>query len=105
MNQGSIFDPMAVFSIPKRTNGSDLNIAAHKIQKLTPNGSPFFFFFFFVNISRSVKDQRLRFDMAVALSFLKSLYSSDYSLWPYNWQKNEKELKISRPGLISKIYV
>ena len=53
-------------SIIKRTNGSDLEIGAHKFQNTRPNSPRVF-----VNWSRSVIDQRVKFDHVVGLTLLQ----------------------------------
>ena len=53
-------------SIIKRTNGLDLEIGAHKFQKIRPNMP-----LVFANWSRSVIDQRVRFDHIVVLTLLQ----------------------------------
>ena len=51
VKQWLILDHMAIRSIPKLINSSDLDIGAHKVKKLKQNGS-LFFFFIVLQISR-----------------------------------------------------
>ena len=62
VNQWLILDCVAICTIPKRTNGSDLDKGDHKVQKLTS-----IVHFVFANISRLVNDQRWIFDMVAVL--------------------------------------
>ena len=79
MNQGLIFYPMIILSIPTRINGSALDIGAHKNQRFKLNS-----LLFFVNMSKFLNDQRLKFVTVVALSLIKSLYDSNYNSRPHN---------------------
>lgn len=79
MNQRLISDPMTKFNIPKRINSSDLEIGAHKVHKTRSNGSHFF-----VNMLRSMIDQRLKFDPIVMFRLLYISNGLDGSLLAQN---------------------
>ena len=77
-NQQLIFEPMAIVSIPKYINGSDLNIG--------PTNSKNFYIMihYFYKYFKIQKGLTVEFLYVATLSISKSLYGSYYSLWPHN---------------------
>ena len=72
-------------SIIKRTNGPNLEIGAHKFQKIRPDIQCVF-----ANWSRSVIDQWVKFDHIVVLTLLQLSNDMDCDLVVQNSGKNKK---------------
>lgn len=70
---------MALFSLPQRFNDSNCDRRAQRISEIQINS-----FVAFLNISRSVTDQRLRFDAIDVFDLLKTSNCSDHHVGSLN---------------------
>lgn len=89
-------DPIAILSLLKRINSSDLDLGEQHISpEILPKGSQFF-----TNNSRSVMNQRLKFDMAAVIRLLQTVkrFRSPFRVPDLEKKKNlKKQRRVCRP--------
>ena len=77
MNQDMRFDPLSLFGLLKRMNGSDPENVVHRSPQLQILGSGSF-----CKYLKSVMDLDLKFDPMTVLNIIKRINSSDHVLEP-----------------------
>ena len=86
-NQWLKFNHKDIFIFPKRVNGSGLNQGTHKIQKYILKGLQFF-----INISRSLSNQRLKFYTLAIFYPIKRSHGTNHHFVPHSViKKNTKK--------------
>ena len=83
MNQVMRFDSLGIVGLLKMINGLDPEKRGSQKSELKIKWSGVFSFFasfFFVNLSQSMKDQRLKFEPLDIFGLIKRVYGSDLAL-------------------------
>ena len=88
MNQAAKFGPRAVLGILKRLDNLDFAMGPTEFQKLSSNGLDIF-----VNISNSVNNQRLIFDVPTVLGLLNNTTGSDLNCGAKKRSDFEKKIE------------